>query len=90
MVLQIWQFLDTGALRVSPTIRPCFTKMVADRLQEALQDAKKAEDIAPGWPIGYYLQAAAFLGLGREAESHETLKTATSLEAERNSRARTV
>jgi predicted Zn-dependent protease len=91
MVLQIWQFLDTGAL-VSPTMiaRRCFTNMVADKLQEALQDAKKAEDIAPGWPIGHYLQATALLGLGREAESHETLKKATALEAERNSRARTV
>jgi predicted Zn-dependent protease len=77
---------------VSPTMiaRRCFTNMVADKLQEALQDAKKAEDIAPGWPIGHYLQATALLGLGREAESHETLKKATALEAERNSRARTV
>jgi hypothetical protein len=32
----------------------------------------------------------ALLGLGREAESHEALKKATALEAERNSRARTV
>ncbi|GJM97108.1 hypothetical protein PR202_ga14010 [Eleusine coracana subsp. coracana] len=85
------RFIDTGAL-VSPTMiaRRCFANMVADKLQEALEDAKKAEDIAPGWPIGHYLQAMAFLGLGREAESREALKKATALEAERNSRARNV
>lgn len=45
--------------------RRCFANIVSDKLQEALEDAKKAEDIAPGWPIGHYLQAMALLGLGR-------------------------
>lgn len=77
---------------MSPTMlaRRCFANIVSNKLQEALEDAKKAEDIAPGWPIGYYLQAMILLGLGREAESREALKKATALEAERNSRARNV
>uniref|UniRef100_A0A0A9DNU5 Serine/threonine-protein kinase BSK1-like TPR repeats domain-containing protein n=1 Tax=Arundo donax TaxID=35708 RepID=A0A0A9DNU5_ARUDO len=85
------RFIDSGAL-ASATIlaRRCFSYMVAGKLQEALADTKKAEDIAPRWPIGYYLQAMALVGLGREAESHEALKKGTALEAERNSRARTV
>jgi Flp pilus assembly protein TadD len=91
MLLQICQFLDTGEL-VSPTMvaRRSFLHMVTGKLQEALQDAKKAEDIAPEWPFGHYLQAMALNGLGREGESREPLKKATALEAERGSRARPV
>ncbi|RLN42677.1 putative serine/threonine-protein kinase [Panicum miliaceum] len=85
------RFLDSGAA-VAPTMlaRRCFAYVVAGKLQEGLEDAKRAEDIAPGWPMGHYLQALALHSLGREAESDEALKKGTVLEAERNSRARTV
>jgi len=89
--LYVWQFLDSGAA-VAPTMlaRRCFAYVVAGKLQEGLEDAKRAEDIAPGWPMGHYLQALALHSLGREAESNEALKKGTVLEAERNSRATNV
>nr|CAB3492637.1 unnamed protein product [Digitaria exilis]CAB3497619.1 unnamed protein product [Digitaria exilis] len=85
------RFLDSGAA-VAPTMlaRRCFAYMVAGKLQEGLEDAKRAEDLAPGWPMGHYLQSLALHSLGREAEGQEALKKGTVLEAERDSRARTV
>jgi len=85
------RFLDSGAA-VVPTMlaRRCFAYVVAGKLQEGLEDAKRVEDIAPGWPMGHYLQALALHSLGREAESNEALKKGTVLEAERNSRATNV
>ncbi|KAL6894373.1 hypothetical protein ACP4OV_008471 [Aristida adscensionis] len=85
------RFLDPGAV-LSPTMlaRRSFAYIVAGKMKEGLADAKKAEEIAPGWPIGYYMQAMALLGLGREEDSEEALKKGTALEAERKTRARTV
>lgn len=91
MVLDTWQFLDSGAV-VAPTMlaRRCFAYVVAGKPEEGLEDAKRAEDIAPEWPMGHYLQAIALHNLGREAESEEALKNGTALEAERSDKARTV
>ena len=91
MVLDTWQFLDSGAA-VAPTMlaRRCFAYMVIGNPQEGLEDAKRAAVIASDWPMGHYLQAMALHNLGREAESQEALKIGTALEAARNSRARSV
>ncbi|KAJ1292910.1 hypothetical protein BS78_01G026600 [Paspalum vaginatum] len=85
------RFVDSGAV-VAPTMlaRRCFAYVVTGKPQEGLEDAKRAKEIAPEWPMGHYLQAMALQNLGREAESHEALRNGTALEAERNSRARTV
>lgn len=84
-------FIDTGAME-SPTmlVRRSFANMVLNRLEDSLEDARKAEGISPEWPTAHYLQGMALIGLGMELDGHEKLKIGAALEAQRKGRTRTV
>lgn len=79
------QFIDGGTI-VSPTVlaRRCLSYLMTNMLQEALGDAMQAHEISPKWPAAFYLQAAALLSLGMEADAQETLKDGAILEATKN------
>jgi hypothetical protein len=77
------QFVDTGAME-SPTmlVRRGFANIVLGRLEDGLEDARKAEGISPEWPTAHYLQGMALIGLDMEPDGHEKLKIAGALEAQ--------
>ncbi|KMZ58083.1 Protein kinase-like protein [Zostera marina] len=79
------KFIDGGTI-VSPTVlaRRCLSYLMTNMLQEALGDAMQAHEISPKWPAAFYLQAAALLSLGMEADAQETLKDGAILEATKN------
>ncbi|KAM3279609.1 hypothetical protein ACQJBY_046771 [Aegilops geniculata] len=81
------RFIDTGAME-SPTmlVRRGFANVVLGRMEDALEDARRAEGISPEWPTAHYLQGMALIGLGMELDGHEKLRIAASLEAQRTGR----
>ncbi|KAK1642806.1 hypothetical protein QYE76_060611 [Lolium multiflorum] len=85
------RFVDTGAME-SPTmlVRRGFANIVLGRLEDGLEDARKAEGISPEWPTAHYLQGMALICLGMESDGHEKLNIAGALEAQRKGRTRTV
>ncbi|KAM3261826.1 hypothetical protein ACQJBY_052488 [Aegilops geniculata] len=81
------RFIDTGAME-SPTmlVRRGFANVMLGRMEDALEDARRAEGISPEWPTAHYLQGMALIGLGMELDGHEKLRIAASLEAQRTGR----
>lgn len=79
------QFIDAGTM-VSPTVfaRRSLSYLMNDMAQEALNDAMQAQVVSPVWHIASYLQAAALIVLGMEAEAQVALKEGTALEAKRS------
>ncbi|ERM95078.1 hypothetical protein AMTRI_Chr07g81330 [Amborella trichopoda] len=78
------QFIDVGTM-VSPTVfaRRCLSYLMNDMPQQALRDAMQALVISPSWPTALYLQAAAYLALGMEADAQEALRDGASIESQK-------
>lgn len=79
------QFVDAGTM-VSPTVfaRRSLSYLMSDMAQEALNDAMQAQVVSPVWHIASYLQAAALIMLGMEAEAQVALKEGAALEVKRS------
>lgn len=80
------QIVDSGAVD-SPTVlaRRSFANVVLGKIEDGLEDARKAGRISPDWPTAFYLQGMALILLGK-LEGHEKIKIGSVLEDKRSGR----